>query len=283
MHDFHPTSQAHLLGKAQFNPTNHRLVPQFTLSVSNYDLGLAPEDLATQYDIKPLYRKGVNGAGQTIGIINETNIDLNVVAAYRKLFKLDANPSNPNLPQVVVDGNDPGVNGAALEAYLDVEVSGAIAPQATVLLYTSQGSDYASGLSLAAIRAVEDDRATVLSLSFGSCEAFDTAQDAFFNALWEQAAAQGQTVMVSSGDSDSAGCDLAGEQYAQLGKQVNGLASTPWNIAVGGTDSLAYDRAIGTTMSFLFTNSSRPRLESSFPYPDLLIPPNGRSGQLTSG
>jgi len=249
MHDFHPASQAHLLGKAQFNPTNHKLVPQFTLSVPDYDLGLAPEDLATQYDIKPLYRKGINGAGQTIGIINETNIDLNVVAAYRKLFKLDANPSNPNLPQVVIDGNDPGINGAALEAYLDVEVSGAIAPQATVLLYTSQGSDYADGLSLAAIRAVEDDRATVLSLSFGSCEAFDTAQDAFFNALWEQAAAQGQTVMVSSGDSDSAGCDLAGEQYAQLGKQVNGLASTPWNIAVGGTD-FYYPKGLSSVFDF---------------------------------
>lgn len=249
MHDFHPRSQAHLLGTAQFNPKTHKLDPQFTLSVPNYDLGLAPEDLATQYDIKPLYREGVNGAGQTIGIINETNIDLDVVAAYRKLFKLDANPSKPNLPQVIVDGNDPGVNGAALEAYLDVEVSGAIAPQATVLLYTSQGSDYADGLSLAAIRAVEDDRATVLSLSFGSCEAFDTAQDALFNAVWEQAAAQGQTVMVSSGDSDSAGCDFAGVQFAQLGKQVNGLASTPWNIAVGGTD-FYYPKGLSSVFDF---------------------------------
>jgi len=249
MHDFHPRSQAHLLGTAQFNPKTHKLDPQFTLSVPEYDLGLAPEDLATQYDIKPLYREGVTGAGQTIGIINETNIDLNVVAAYRKLFKLDANPSKPNLPQVIVDGNDPGVNGAALEAYLDVEVSGAIAPQATVLLYTSQGSDYADGLSLAAIRAVEDDRASVLSLSFGSCEAFDTAQDAFFNAVWEQAAAQGQTVMVSSGDSDSAGCDFAGVEFAQLGKQVNGLASTPWNIAVGGTD-FYYPKGLSSVFDF---------------------------------
>ena len=249
INDFRPKSQAHLLGTAKLNPQNHKLDPEFTLSVPDYDLGLAPEDLATQYDIKPLYREGVNGAGQTIGIINETNIDIDVVAAYRKLFKLDANPSNPNLPQVIVDGNDPGINGAALEAYLDVEVSGAIAPQATVLLYTSQGSDYADGLSLAAIRAVEDDRATVLSLSFGSCEAFDTAQDALFNAVWEQAAAQGQTVMVSSGDADSAGCDFAGVQYAQLGKQVNGLASTPWNIAVGGTD-FYYSGGLNSVFNF---------------------------------
>lgn len=249
MNDFHPTSQAHLLGTAQFNPTNHKLNAQFTISTSNLLLGLAPEDLATQYDIKPLYSKGITGAGQTIGIINESNINLDMVAAYRKLFKLDADPSNPNLPAVVVEGNDPGVNGAALEAYLDVEVSGAIAPQAQVLLYTSAGSDYADGLGIAAIRAVEDDKATVLSLSFGECEAFDTAQDAFFNALWEQAAAQGQTVMVSSGDSDSAGCDFAGERYAQLGRQVNGLASTPWNIAVGGTD-FYYPGGLSSVLNF---------------------------------
>jgi hypothetical protein len=249
INDFRPKSQARLLGTAKFNPKNHQLDPEFTLSVPDYDLGLAPEDLATQYDIKPLYREGVNGAGQTIGIINDSNVDLDVVAAYRKLFKLDANPSNPNLPQVIVDGNDPGVNGDSVEAYLDVEVSGAIAPQATVLLYTSAGSDYAGGLGLAAVRAVEDDRATVLSLSFGSCEAFDPAQDAFFNAVWEQAAAQGQTVMVSSGDADSAGCDFAGVQYAQLGKQVNGLASTPWNIAVGGTD-FYYSGGLSSVFNF---------------------------------
>jgi trimeric autotransporter adhesin len=249
VNDFHPRSQAHLLGKAQFNPANHKLNAQFTLSVSNYLLGLAPEDLATQYDIKPLYRQGITGAGQTIGIINESNINLDIVAAYRNLFKLDANPAKPNLPQVIVEGNDPGNNGAAIEAYLDVEVSGAIAPQAQVLLYTSAGSDYSDGLTLAIMRAVEDDRASVLSLSFGECEAFDTAQDAFMNAEWEQAAAQGQTVMVSSGDAASAGCDFAGEQYAQLGRQVNGLASTPWNIAVGGTD-FNYPGGLSSILNF---------------------------------
>lgn len=249
INDFKPRSQAHLLGKAAFNPSNHKLTPEFTVSTVPLDLGLAPEDLATQYNIKPLYGKGINGAGQTIGIINESNIDLNLVAAYRKLFKLDADPSNPNLPQIIVDGNDPGINGASVEAYLDVEVSGAVAPKATVLLYTSEGSDFASGLGLAAIRAVEDDRATVLSLSFGGCEAFDPSANAFFNAVWEQAAAQGQTVMVSSGDGDSADCDLAGVPFAQFGRQVNGLASTPWNIAVGGTD-FYYPGGLSSVLNF---------------------------------
>jgi trimeric autotransporter adhesin len=237
MNDFHPKSLSRLLGSARFNPRSHKLTPEFTLSVSGYNLGLAPEDLATQYDIKPLYNAGITGLGQTIGIINASNIDLNLVAAYRKLFGLDANPLKPNLPEVVIDGDDPGINSDSIEAYLDVEASGAIAPQATVRLYIGNSTDYAGGLNLAIVRAVEDDSASVLSLSFGGCEALNAPfNDAFYNSEWEQAAAQGQTVIVSSGDSASAGCDPSDVSYAEYGRQVNGLGSTPWNIAVGGTD-----------------------------------------------
>ena len=63
--------------------------------------------------------------------------------------------------------------------------------------------------------------------------------NSFLASLWEQAAAQGITVMVSAGDSGSAGCDYANCQiasYAVGGLSVNGLASTPYNVAVGGTD-----------------------------------------------
>jgi subtilase family serine protease len=64
-----------------------------------------------------------------------------------------------------------------------------------------------------------------------------TANNQFINNLWEQAAAQGQTVFVSTGDSGSYdGC---------YGLGVNGLASTPWNIAVGGTDAYFTDYATG--------------------------------------
>jgi hypothetical protein len=258
LNDFRPKPLSHVLGSAEFNPKNHQLKPQFTLSAANFDLGLAPEDIATQYDIQPVYSQGVTGAGQTIGIINDSNIDLSLVAAYRKLFKLDANPSNPNLPQVVIDGNDPGVNGDSVEAYLDVELSGAIAPQATVRLYTAAGNDYSDGLSLAVTRAVEDDAASVLSLSFGGCEAFNVPfGNVFYNNEWEQAAAQGQTVMVSSGDAGSAGCDLAGSQFAEFGRQVNGLGSTPWNISVGGTD-FYYPGGLNTILNFWSqTNDSK--------------------------
>jgi hypothetical protein len=230
-------------GTAAYSPLTNRITPQFTNpdGMTNF-YALAPEDFATQYDLAPLYRAGTNGSGQTIGIINETNIDLALPNAYRTLFNLSNNP-----PQVVIDGADPGeTGGAEVEAYLDVEQSGAVAPNATVNLYIANGSDVQEPLALAALRAVEDNQAAVLSVSFGECEMhLGDAGNQLWSGLWEQAAAQGQTVFVSSGDSGSAGCDPAGVLFATEGLAVNGLASSPWNVAVGGTDFYYSDYQIG--------------------------------------
>ena len=105
-----------------------------------------------QYDINPVYKAGTTGAGQSIAIISSSNVDLSLVKAYQSLFGLTA-----NLPQVVVDGVDPGENDAATEAYLDIEAANSVAPGATILLYTSEGTALTDGLALAAMRAVEDD------------------------------------------------------------------------------------------------------------------------------
>jgi len=139
---------------------------------------------------------------------------------------------------VVVDGSDPGQNSAVTEAYLDLEIAGSVAPGATVTLYTSGGTALTSGLALAAMRAVEDDLAGAISVSYGECEMeLGQGGNAFWSALWEEAAAQGQTVFVSAGDGGSAGCDnFDTQQVAYDGLQVNGIASTPYNVAVGGTD-----------------------------------------------
>ena len=76
-----------------------------------------------------------------------------------------------------------------------------------------------------------------MSYSYGECELFlGTSGNAFYKTLWQQASAQGITVLLAAGDSGSAGCDYAGVQGASDGIAVNGLASTPYNISVGGTD-----------------------------------------------
>ena len=232
--DFHPRPQLKVLGAAQFNAKTHQTTPQWTYpSGTSTSYALAPGDFAVQYDINPVYKSGITGAGQSIAIVSASNVDLSLVQAYQTLFGLPA-----NMPQVVVDGIDPGQNDAATEAYLDLELATSVAPGARVFLYTSAGTALTDGLALAAYRAVEDDMAGVISVSYGECELeLGQSGNAFWNALWQQAAAQGQTVFVSAGDGGSAGCDnFDAQQAAYGGLQVNGIASTPWNVAVGGTD-----------------------------------------------
>ena len=244
LNNFRLKSYAHTLGRARFEPKTHKTTPEWTVGKPGYipDNILAPGDFAVQYDLNPLYAAGTTGTGQTIGIINEANVDPALVAQYRTLFGLPASQLN-----VMIDGNDPGIDGvnnpdgpnyASGEAYLDVELSGAVAPAATIDLIISADTFISSGLILAAEHAVYGNVAPVLSLSFGECEAgVNSADNAFINYLWEQAAAQGQTVLVSTGDAGSAGCDNDNAQeYAVYGQQVNALASTPWDVAVGGTD-----------------------------------------------
>jgi subtilase family serine protease len=231
LNDFRPKSYAEVLGKATYDPKTHQVRPEWT--VASQAFALAPGDFAVQYDLAPLYAAGTNGAGATIGIIGASNVDAGAIAAYRTLFGLPASPLN-----VIIDGEDPGENEAQIESYLDVEVSGAVAPGATINLYTSAGTSMQYGLNLAGLRAVDDDQASVLSTSYGQCEQdLGAAGNQFWAAVWEQAAAQGQTSFVSAGDGGSAGCDdFDFPQPAEFGLAVNGIASTPWNIAVGGTD-----------------------------------------------
>ncbi len=238
------------LGKATYDPQSRQAKPQWTVpdggSPLGYDLLLAPQDYYTQYDLNPLYTAGTNGTGQTIAIINDSNINLSLVNNFRTLFGLPANP-----PQVIIDGNDPGIDGInnsdgpdfdSGEAYLDVEWSGAVAPKATIDLVIGADTALEQGLILAAERAVFSDLAPVMSLSFGACEADLGSENQFLNSLWEQAAAEGITVLVAAGDNGSAGCDnpnannVSNGTVAVMGLAVSGYASTPYDVAVGGTD-----------------------------------------------
>jgi hypothetical protein len=218
---------------------------QFTFNNSScgpascYALG--PADFATIYNVLPLWNTGFNGTGQNIAIVGESNINLQDVRDFRSMFGL-----SPLDPGIIVDGPDPGVtdDGAETEALLDVEWAGAVAPGAAIELITSASTNTTAGVDLSALYAVDNNVAPVLSVSFGLCELFlGTAGNQFHSALWEQAAAQGITVVVASGDSGSAGCDFFGGVFpepAKNGLAVSGFASTPFNVAVGGTDFLNF-------------------------------------------
>jgi hypothetical protein len=242
LNNFRPKSYAHLLGKATYDARTDKAAPEWTTGNGTNGLNfvLAPQDFAVQYDLNPLYKAGIDGSGQTIAIVNESNIDIMLANNFRSLFGLPYNP-----PQIIIDGNDPGVNGinnpdgpngASVEAYLDVEWAGAVAPKAQIDLVIGGDTALENGLILALEHAVYGNVAPVISMSFGNCEATLGSFNQFFSNLYEQAAAQGITMLVSTGDSGSANCDSSGAEYATHGQAVSGLASTPFNVAVGGTD-----------------------------------------------
>ena len=173
-----------------------------------------------------------DGAGVTIGIATDGGVNIPDVQNYRSLFKLPATQIS-----VVMDGNSPG-SGNDTESTLDAEVAGAIAPGAQITYYQAADTTFQSGVMLAILRAIDDNAVNILNVSYGTCELSQGAagNQAILNA-WEQAAAQGIAVTVSSGDSGSAGCDNADTQTAaSRGFGVNALASTPYTVAVGGTD-----------------------------------------------
>ena len=202
---------------------------------------VGPADFAKIYDVpnlllNPAPTTVLNGTGVTIAIVGRSNIDLQDVQDFRTLFGLPANP-----PNIVLNGPDPLlVSGDETEADLDVEWAGAVAPAATIDLVVSESTLSSDGADLSAEYIVDNNLAPILSSSYGACElSMMAAGNQFYSQMWEQAAAQGITVTISTGDSGSAGCDNNSGSYpqpAQSGLQVSGIASTPYNIAVGGTD-----------------------------------------------
>jgi hypothetical protein len=227
-------------GGAQRVPGMPGLLPLYTFP-SPYSgapfYGVGPGDFATIYNSKGLIAAGNDGTGQTIAIVGETNINVQDIISFRSAFGLPANFSASN---VILNGEDPGITSIdeESEADLDVEWSGAVAPGATVDFVVSASTPASAGIDLSALYIIEHNLAGVMSESYGSCEAsLGAAGNAFYRTLWEQAAAQGITVMLSSGDGGSAGCDnFNAEQTARLGLAVSGMASTPFNVSVGGTD-----------------------------------------------
>jgi hypothetical protein len=236
--------RAHLHNKGvyRWQRDTGAIKPLFTFG-NPANFAMAPADFAKIYNIPA----GADGTGQTIAVIGQSNINAQDVIDFRTLFGLPQNFTQAN--NVIVNGPDPGLQlgtGDEGESDLDVEWAGAVAPNAKILLVTSSTTlsnptQVSAGIDLSALYAVDNNLASVISESYGQCEVtLGAAQNQFYKALWEQAAAQGITVVVSTGDSGSAGCDPdpsgLSPNAAIDGLAVSGIASTPFNVAVGGTD-----------------------------------------------
>src|SRR5262249_19371807 len=204
------------------------------------------------YDINPLLNT-INGAGQTIAIVARSSFLLIDVSTFRQTFGLA-----PNNTTLVFNGHDPGpVPGDDIEAILDAEWSGAVAPAANIDVVVSSSTLTSDGVDLSAMFIVDNNLAPIMSVSFGQCEKLlGTQENQFFNSLWQQAAAQGISVFVSSGDDGAAGCDDPNDptnKPASGGLAVSGLASTPFDTAVGGTQ---FNETVNGNTAANFWNAS---------------------------
>jgi hypothetical protein len=239
--------------------------PQFGTTDSYGDVieDVTPYDFGAIYNVTPLWKASspINGKGQTIAIAGTSKIDSTDVTTFRQAFGVAAFGSltndNNSFTTEVGNNYDPGVCtstsstalcgiGDLTENSLDVEWSGAVAPGASIVLvasgYNSQTNPTNDPVYDSANYIVSNKTGNILNVSYGQCELFEgTAGNVSYYNLWQSAATEGISVFVSSGDSGSASCDQGGDSNgtpyaAEYGLTVSGLASTPYNTAVGGTD-----------------------------------------------
>jgi len=199
---------------------------------------VVPADLATIYDFNPLFNAKTTGAGQTIVLIEDSDLyttsDWN---NFRKAFGLSTYTSASLTTVHPGSCSDPGVNGDDGEAALDVEWASAAAPGATLMLASCASTEVTFGGFVAMQGLLNGSNPPpVMSISYGSCEASNGAtMNASVNTMYQQAATEGVSVFVSTGDEGAASCD-GGAVNATHGIGISGWASTPYNVAVGGTD-----------------------------------------------
>ncbi len=250
MHDFMP----HALNKPHHNYT-------FTSGSSTYH-AVAPADLAVIYNMTPLLTTTTAGKGQTVVVVEDSDMystaDWNT---FRSTFGLSTYTSGSltTVHPAPASGNnnclDPGVNSDDIETELDAEWASAAAPNAAIVVATCANTRSTFGGLIAVQNLIAaKTHPNIISMSYGECEAENGASaNAAYNSTFQNAALAGISVFVSSGDEGAASCD-AGATGATHGIGVSGFASTPYAVAVGGTDFA--DTYLGTTSTYWKTTNS---------------------------
>ena len=209
--------------------------PNFTSGITGNTF-VAPDDFATIYDVQNLYSMGIDGTGQSIAIAGQTDLyqSGSDVTAFRSAAGLPAkSPTIIPIPGI----SDPGVvTGDVTEASLDVEWSGAVARNATII-FVNGGS---GGVFNAFQYAIDNKVAPVVSISYGDCEAnLGKSNLTAMAQLTAQANAQGETIVAAAGDSGAADCDTSTTTtitIATHGLAVDAPASLPYVTGMGGSE-----------------------------------------------
>jgi subtilase family serine protease len=234
-----------------FRPHNRHLRAASKLTNGPGGELVTPGDIATIYDFKPLFANGITGKGQTVTVVEDT--DLYSTAdwrTFRAVFNL-ARFSAGSLSTQHPDCRDPGVNrnGDDVEAALDVEWSSAAAPDAAIILASCRQTRTTDGVTLAMTNLISGaSPPKIISVSYGECETLNTPPgNGYYARLFQQAAMEGISVFVATGDAGPSDCSYFtnGTKY---GIGVSGWASTPYDIAVGGTDFA--DKYLGNSHAY---------------------------------
>jgi subtilase family serine protease len=252
MHDFQPHSMK----------TVHR---NYTFTSDGYTYqAVAPADLATIYNLNPLFNSGYTGKGQTIAVIEDTNLYSTADwHTFRSAFGLASYASGSLVtmhPAPTSGSNNcayPGVvDGDDAEAILDAEWASAAAPGAKIVVAACANTYTTFGGLIAMQNLINSPNPpSIISVSYGECEAENgAASNAAFSAAYQQAVAEGISVFVSSGDEGAASCD-PNLPSATHGIGVNAFASTPYNVAVGGTDFS--DTVLGTNDTYWASKNAK--------------------------
>ncbi|MGO9455261.1 MAG: protease pro-enzyme activation domain-containing protein [Candidatus Binataceae bacterium] len=206
---------------------------------------VVPADLATIYNLNPLFEAGYSGQGQTIVVVEDSDVFSTADwTTFRTTFGLTSAYPSGSFTQVhPAPGTggactDPGINGANGEAILDAEWSSAAAPSAAIELASCANTETNFGgfIALQNLLSNGGTPPAIVSISYGESEADEgAAGNSYIDSLYQEAASAGVSVFVSAGDQGAAGSD-DDTTDATHGITVNSFASTPYNVAVGGTD-----------------------------------------------
>ena len=208
------------------------ITPQTTLASLPV---MTPARIASVYDMAPLYAAGLDGNAQSLAIVGQSNIHTLDLSRFQKLTN---SPSRfPTMLLVPGSGDPIFVPGDELESDIDLEYALALAPAANVsFVYT--GDNRAYGVFDALAYAIQLDIASVISISYGTCETdLSPGDHQALESLLLQANVQGQTIVAASGDHGATACDND-DRYGEASYQglaVSYPASSEYVTAVGGS------------------------------------------------
>jgi subtilase family serine protease len=217
-------------------PRVHAVKPNFTSHQTGNHF-VAPGDFATIYNVPA----ALDGTGQTIAVVGQTDINFSDIDAFRTAAGLPARTTGAaaNFKKVLVTGGGSGFNdGDQVEADLDLEWSNAVAKKATmVYVYTGGDQKTTSKNVFDSLQfAIDNNLAPVISISYGNCEAKLPGFVTTLHQEAQQANSQGQTITAASGDSGAADCEGATATTATQGLAVDAPGSVPEVTSIGGTE-----------------------------------------------